>query len=147
MNYTKGNKTTEYEVIDAMPSFAEYRRYFVKRFKEIMRSLFSIEPIITNLIALTICGVILFMLSYKDLIPNLGKYYLYLYRAVQFLACIQVIRSARKSLVIPLLVLLIAGIGLGTHFMPDLLPLSLSTFKEMMLVGLIGLAVTVFYIR
>jgi hypothetical protein len=122
-------------------------RYYLYRMKELLQILFALEPIMINVIALVLCGVMLFVLGFRDAMPNLGKYHSYLYHGIQFLACYQVIMSGKKSLMLPLLTILIAGIGVAAHRHSVPLPIDLSILKDMVVVGIVGTALSIFHMR
>ncbi len=124
------------------------RQYYSFRIKETIRILFSIDSIMMNIVALILCGVMLFILDQKEWIPNMGKNHLYLYRAAQLLACLQIFRSATRSLILPVAVILFAGSAIINYtVLHAALPISLSTLREMMLIGIIGMGISIFYLR
>lgn len=120
----------------------------LQRIASCFRSMLAFEPIITNSIALALCCAALLIVKHPTLLPAMGKYYGYFSMLLRCLAAWQVILSARKSLLLPLLTLLVAGVGfilVAQHVELAWLPMAL--LKNLMLLGLIGLAVSIFSIR
>ncbi len=114
-------------------------RKFFRMLKFELKIVFAIEPIIINIIALALCCGIWFIVN-TQLIPYLGKWQPYVLHAVQLLAAYQVIKSANKSLLIPSITILIALIGFyGNQYFPQIIG-HLNIYKTIMLVGVIGLA-------
>jgi len=66
------------------------------------------------------------------------------YHIIQLLAGYQVIRSAKKSLILPLLTIVFSGLGILAHHYSFGFMLEVDLLKEMMLVGIMGAAITIF---
>lgn len=116
----------------------------IERFK----SMVSYEPVIQYLIALGLCFLGLTLLSFPALFPHLGKYHTYLVHIFYTAAVLQLIKSAIKSLFISLLCLSTAGVGLliERYGIPTLKLAGINS-KTLMLMGVIGLLVSVFTLK
>jgi hypothetical protein len=114
----------------------------------LLKTAVAIEPIIANLFAIGIAIGLLVILNHPTLLPALGKYQKYLTYVMYGLIVLQTIRSARFSLLIPLLALTVASIGffiLGNH--PHEVFFNVEELRKLMLLGVVGLAVSVLAIR
>ena len=80
----------------------------IRKFIHSIKHLHKTEAIMSNLIALGFCFFIMVVLQIKWLLPQLNHYYSYVMVAVGVLAAIQVIRSARHSLLFPTLCLTVS---------------------------------------
>jgi len=106
------------------------------------KAMVALEPVMANLITIVLCGGSLYLLRFPHLLPNLGKYHAFLACSLQGLIAYQVIRSATQSLLLPLLAMIIAGVGIWLS-QSDLgtgLPV-LVLSKDLLLVGILGIGV------
>jgi len=91
---------------------------------------------------------ILVLLNYPILFPKLGKYHHYFIYLIYGLILLQTIKSATKSLFIPVMAMIIAGVGIALLSLnPDWQFISFDVLKKMMLLGMIGVATSVFVMR
>lgn len=135
--------------MDPTPSedlIPQYSRFY--KLVRMVRAMLAFEPVMANIIAISLGLVVLLLLNYPILFPKLGKYHLYLTYAIYALITMQIIRSASKSLLIPFMAMAIAGVGYlilfinpGWHFF------SSAILKHLMLLGVIGVATGIFVIR
>lgn len=122
--------------------------YYTSRVKGILKSVLSIDAIVMNILALLLCCILLVILNQKNMIPSLGKYHHFLYQAVELLACLQVCRSAKRSLFLPVLLMLLAGVLMvDGELLKSVISISLDMLKQIMLLGIIGMCVSIFNIR
>lgn len=113
-----------------------------------LRLMHGCESIISNLIALGLCGSIAILLQVNWLLPSLKKYHHYFMILLAILAAIQIIRSAKNSLLLPSICCLSATPFLILHhFGIFTLPLVLPVAQSLLLLGVIGLCVSIFHIR
>ena len=121
--------------------------YFLwgKKLLALLRISLAVEPILVNLMAILLAIGLLVLLHYPILFPNLGHYHPYFTSIIYGLILLQTLKSATKSLLIPVIAIGIAGLGmLLLSFSPDASMLSLDTLKKMMLLGVIGVGMSVF---
>ena len=121
-------------------------QFFYQKTAEDFKLVLAIDPIITNIMALSLCAGLLFILESKEFSPHLGKYHNIGYRIIQLLACYQVIKSAKKSLLLPLLTIIVSIAGILAHHYSFGFLVEIGTLQKMMLLGVIAAAVTIFYI-
>ncbi len=76
----------------------------------------ALEPIITNLIAIALCLGALLLLKFPEMLPNLGSYHKFYVYGIQGLAAFQIVKSASKSILLPLLAVFCASIGILLNF-------------------------------
>lgn len=120
---------------------------YIKKFIASFKLMAAIEPVIHNIIALGLCAVLLVLLNIQGLLPNLGKYHAYFYYGINLIAGYQVIKSAKNSLFLPLISIALASIIIALyHYAPSLLPIKIIFFQELMLVGILGTVISIFYI-
>ena len=106
----------------------------------------NVRPIIGNLIALGLCFVGLVFLTNFLIDPELKSLKSGLTYFIEFAAAVQVLKSASRSIVLPLVTTAIGAMishQLGTHL---LLNHPAAFFQTMMVVGLIGISISVFSI-
>jgi hypothetical protein len=122
---------------------------FKLRLFSTLRLMSAFDPIIPNLIAVGLCALALTLLSFPGLVPNMGKYHAYLCYAIDAVAVCQVIKSATKSLLLPLMVIIVASLGLtlGYLFAPFAAVIPLLVFKKLMLMGVVGVGVSAFTVH
>lgn len=118
----------------------------VRNFNDTIKSLLRIDVIFNNVIALVLCSGILLILPHKSLMPDMGKYHHVFYVCVQFLAAYQILKSAKKSLILPLLTIGVSLLGMCLQDYISFL-FDLDTLKKMLLIGLLGMALCTFYVR
>ena len=119
-----------------------------KKLLALLRTSLAVEPILVNLMAILLAMGLLVLLHYPSLFPNLGHYHPYFSWLIYGLILLQTLKSATKSLLIPVIAIGIAGLGmLLLSFSPDASMLSLDTLKKMMLLGVIGVGISVFVMR
>lgn len=82
------------------------------RAKEEIKFIFAIEPVISNMLLISICFGAIYILDCKSITPNLGKIRFFIYHGLQMIAALQVVFSAKKSLFLPLISLLVGIIGI-----------------------------------
>lgn len=107
----------------------------------------SVRPIIGNLIALGLSFVgLVFLINFLN-DPELKSLSTGLTYFIEFAAAVQILKSARRSIVLPLAVTAIGAVIshqlTGNHL---LLNHPATFFQTMMVVGLIGIAISVFSI-
>lgn len=127
--------------------------YLVNRLTKVLRGfaatikrLIALEPVIPNIIAVILCVSAIMLIGHKDILPNIGKCHTYLNTLLQGLAAYQIIRSSAKSLLLPLITISIAIVGLTMiQHAPSLI--SKNIFQDLVLVGIIGVTITVFKIN
>jgi hypothetical protein len=139
---------TENRIIDVEPSVVIGNfRYYSHEAKRMFKALFAVEPIIINFIALFLCAGILYVATSKDFMPDIGKYHKYIFHFIQFLACYQIVLSAKKSLLLPVstLIISIGAIVLFKNSGDYLIPITI--LREMVLLGVLGTAVSIFHMR
>ena len=124
------------------------RFILVKKLLKMIQALLAIEPILINLVAIVLAMGILILLNYPTLFPKLGKYHQYLTYIIYALILIQTMKSATKSLFIPILAIVIAGLGMALlSFNPAWQFISLDVLKKMMLLGAIGVSISIFVMQ
>jgi len=118
---------------------------FVYRIKHMT----SIEPIIGNMIAIGLAVGILALLGHPSLFPKwLTKYHIYLTYAIYFGMSIQLLKSANQSILLPLLALAIAGIGFwAMNLEPKMQLVGVTTLQLVMLLGVLGMAISIIKIK
>jgi len=105
------------------------------------------QPMMSNLIALTLLALIAMLTNIPWLFPALAARHHYVMMALGLLAGLHIIRAARKSLLLPSACALLAGLGiLNQHcgFLP--LPVAVQTLQSLLLLGMVGLCVAIFHI-
>lgn len=109
----------------------------------------SYYPILTNLMALGLCVLTVYLLQVKWLFPKLGLLHYLIIATCGFLAIVQILRSARKSLLLPSTYLIVPSIILFlrhySHFNLTVLPTCF--LQEIAFLELIGLCISIFYIK
>lgn len=109
-----------------------------------IRGMFSLRPIIGNIIALLIAGIALFYIFNEIDMAGFGKYQSYFAIGIQIFAAIQIIKSATRGLLLPFLALIVGGTiahSLGAD--QTLLHFNKTFYEHLMITGIIGLGVAV----
>lgn len=120
----------------------------LRKLSRMIFTMMAIEPVMVNLLAILLGLGILFLLNYPSLFPKIGKYHQYLTYAIYGLISLQTIRSATKSLFIPIIALLISGIGfLSISLNPHIPFFNMEFLKQLMLLGVIGVSAAIFVIK
>lgn len=119
-----------------------------KKLLKMMQASLAIEPILVNLVAI-ILGIGLFiLLNHPSLFPTLGKWHHFFMNVTYGLILLQTIKSATKSLFIPMMAMAIAGIGIALFSLNlDWQLISFDTLKKMMLLGMIGVATSILVMK
>ena len=109
----------------------------------------SIEPIIGNLIAIGLAIGVLVLLGHPALFPKwISKYHHYLTYAIYFGMVIQLLKSASQSILLPLLALGIGGLGFwAMNLEPEMQLVGVTTLQQFMLLGVLGMAISIIKIR
>ncbi|OAI47776.1 hypothetical protein AYO45_05595 [Gammaproteobacteria bacterium SCGC AG-212-F23] len=116
----------------------------VQKLGRMIKTMFAIEPVIINVIAVGLGLGVLCLLHFPVLFPQLGKYYSYLTYAIYGLIAIQTIRSATKSLFIPTVAFIIVCGGYAAlHIDPQLSFISIDLLKKLTLLGVVGVATAI----
>lgn len=112
------------------------------------RHLYRLEAIVTNLIALGICGFIAVLLQTDWLLPHPTRFHHYFVLGLEVLAALHVIKSSSKSLLLPTLCLLIGGGGLFLyHFKFYEISITVSYLQTLVMIGSIGACIAVLNIE
>lgn len=120
----------------------------VKKLLDMIQTSLAIEPILINLFAIVLGIGVLILLNYPILFPSLGKYHRYFAYIIYGLVLLQTLKSAAKSLFIPVLAISIAGIGMVfLSLNPTSQWISLDILKKMMLLGTMGVGISIFVMR
>jgi hypothetical protein len=109
-----------------------------------IRGMFSLRPIIGNIIALLIAGMVLFYIFNAVNTAGFEKYQNVFAIGIQLFAAIQIIKSATRGLLLPVLALLIGASlahSLGAH--QTLWHFNRTFYEHLMITGIIGLGVAV----
>lgn len=109
-----------------------------------LRGMLSIRPVIGNVIALLIAGLLFYYLFHEIGEKWFLAYQRYFSIGIQLFAAIQIIKSGTRSLILPFLALVIGGIASHSlHVDQTLFHFSKSFYEHLMIVGIIGLAMSV----
>lgn len=112
------------------------------------RQFFRLDFVISNLVALIICGMITALLQQEWLIPTSSGYNQLIMIAVGITATIQVWRSAEKSMIIPTFCIISATLFLyltHNHFMLPFIPPYM--MRVVAGIGIIGCCISLLRIR
>ncbi len=113
----------------------------ITKFFSALKDMIAYECVINNIIGLMLGLLALAILEHPSFLPKLGVWYKYLTYFIEALLVYQCIKSAIKSLLIPLMVVLIAGMGFAAiQFNFDWTWLNVLWLQKIMLVGIIGVA-------
>lgn len=113
-----------------------------------LRHLYRLDVIISNLIALGICGIIAALLQTAWLLPHPTRLHHYFIIGLEILAALQVIKSSTKSLLLPTICLLIGSIGLcAHHFKFFEISIDVSYLQTLVMIGVIGACIAVLNIQ
>jgi hypothetical protein len=109
-----------------------------------IRSMFSLRPIIGNIIALLIAGIALFYIFNEVNTTGLKAYQSHFAIGIQIFAAIQIIKSATRGLLLPFLALTL-GAAVAHNLGADqtLLHFNKEFYQHLMITGIIGLGVAV----
>jgi len=119
-------------------------RHFFELFFDRIRGMFSLRPIVGNIIALLIAGMLLFYIFNTVDTAGFEKYDSVFAIGIQLFAAIQIIKSAKRGLLLPVLALLIGACvahSLGAH--QTLWHFNKAFYEHLMMTGIIGLGVAV----
>lgn len=117
------------------------------KFFKTFQALAAIEPVISNIIAIAICLGVLMLLKFPEMLPHLGKYYKYCIYAAEGLAAYQIIKSSSKSLCLPVTAIMVASMGVLMDVYITKLPyINISTWRDIAMVGIVGVGLSVFFI-
>lgn len=109
-----------------------------------LRGMFSLKPIIGNIIALIISGIVLYCILHEINIEGFEKYQHYFINSVLLFSALQVIKSGTRGLLLPVLTLIlgicISHSASGHHMIFNL---NYHVYQYMTVVGIIGLLVSV----
>lgn len=120
----------------------------VKSLLERLKGLHSYQPMMSNLVALGLIALIAVVSQIPWLFPDLAKHHHYVMMVLGLLAAIQIVRAATKSLLFPSICTLVAGSGIVIlHFHLLALSVSLAYLQGLLLLGTLGLCVSIFHIR
>ncbi len=109
-----------------------------------LQQMFALRPIIGNVIALLMAGVVLYYIFHEVSLAGFGKYQAYFGWGIQLFAAIQIIKSGTRSLLLPFLAMVIgASVSqhLGGH--ETLLNFGRDFYQHLAIVGIIGLGVAI----
>lgn len=109
-----------------------------------IQRMFSLKPIIGNIIALLIAAIVLFMIFNNMNKTGFNAVQHYLAIGIQIFAAIQIIKSATRGLLLPCLALVIGAVvahSLGAH--QTFLHFNKTFYNDLMITGIIGLGVAV----
>ena len=150
ITYKAVNTPTEFDgmmqVPDTQKALKTKRQgyHFFELLFDRVRGMFSLRPIIGNIIALLIAGIALFYIFNEVNMTGFEKYQSYFAIGIQIFAAIQIIKSATRGLLLPFLALIIGGSiahSLGAH--ETLLHFNKAFYQHLMITGIIGLGVAV----
>lgn len=109
-----------------------------------VKGMFSVPPILGNIIALLIAMVAMFYIFNEVNAAGFQKYQSYFALGIQLFAALQIIKSATRGLLLPCLALLIGASvshSLGAH--QTLLHFNKDFYEYLMITGIIGSGVAV----
>lgn len=120
----------------------------IKKLFRMISTMLAIEPVLINIIAIGMAMAVLVLLNHPTLFPKLGKYHLYFINSIYILILIQTIKSSVKSSFIPFLALIAAALGYAILSLnPNLQVINVEVLQKLMLLGVIGVATTIFSIN
>lgn len=126
----------------------QHKQHLISLLINKIRGMFSVRPIIGNIIALMLAGFVLYYIYHQVDASWFTKYQHYFAIAIMIFAAIQVIRSGANSLILPFLAMVMGGVishSLGQHQL--LFTFGKSFYTYMMVVGIIGLGIAVLSIE
>lgn len=115
---------------------------FIDLFIDRLRGMFSVRPIMGNIIALLIAFIALYYIYDELGISRATKDFLAI--GIEIFSAIQVIKSGTRGLLLPFLALIIGGVG--AHILshsPMLFHFGHTFYEQLMVVGIIGLGISV----
>jgi hypothetical protein len=119
-----------------------------KKLLKMLQASVAIEPILVNLVAIILGMGLVILLNHPNLFPKLGKWHHFFINTTYGLILLQTIKSATRSLFIPVVVLCIAGVGIGLlNFIPICHWISLDFCKKLILLGVIGMGTSIFVMK
>lgn len=109
-----------------------------------IKAIFSPEPVIFNLILISICLIgIVYMNS--SMSPISGRLHSFIIHALAFSGAFQIIKSSKKSLFITVLFFLVGIIGIYfNQYLVGIFDVASSTYKDLLITSIIGIIVGVF---
>ncbi len=140
----ESDKLMQLPDIDTILKSQRDKPHSLKLFLDRVRGMFSVRPIIGNIIALLIAGIALFYIFDEVNVTGFGKYQSYFAMGIEIFAAIQIIKSATRGLLLPFLALTIGGTiahSLGAD--QSLLHFNKAFYEGLMITGIIGLGVAV----
>lgn len=120
------------------------KHHFIDLLFERIRGMLSLRPIVGNIIALLLAGLVLFYIFKEVNIAGFAKYQGYFAIGIQIFAAIQIIKSGTRSLLLPILALVLGCIA--AHTLSDtqtLFNFNRVFYQHLMIVGIIGLGVSI----
>lgn len=150
VTYRASNTPNEFDGVMQMPdthralSTKRQKQHFFNLMLDRLQGMFSLRPIMGNIIALMMSGIALFYIFNKVEMAGFQDYENYFGLGIQITAALQIIKSATRGLLLPVLALLIGGSAahtLGAH--DTLLHFNKTFFQYLMLTGIVGLGVAV----
>lgn len=119
-------------------------KHFIEMFLERIKGMFSVRPILGNIIALLLSGIALFYIFKEVNLAGFAKYQWYFAIGIQIFAAIQIIKSGTRALLLPVLALVLGG--LAAHSLSGnqtLFHFNQLFYQHLMIVGIIGLGVSI----
>lgn len=117
---------------------------FVELIAERIRGMFSVRPVIGNIIALLLAGIALYYIFNEIKEPWFIKYQNYFGIGIQLFAALQIIKSGSRSLLLPVLALVVGGIA--SHSLSadqTLFHFGRAFFEHLTIVGVIGIGISI----
>ncbi len=150
ITYSAAHMPTEFDGAMQMPDTDKVlkakrnKRHFFDLLIGRIKNMFSFRPIIGNVIALLLSMVALYYIFHEVDMAGFGKYRSYFAIGIQIFAAIQIIKSATRSLLLPILAMIVGGSiahSIGTHEL--LLHFDKAFYEHLMITGIIGLGVAI----
>lgn len=142
------NTPNEFEGVMQMPDTDRVLKtkhakpHFFELMIERLRGMFSVRPIIGNIIALLIAGIALYYIFEAAGVSRASQGFLA--AGIEIFAAIQIIKSATRGLLLPFLALIIGGAA--SHAISDhqmVFHFGKIFYEHLMVVGIIGLGISV----
>lgn len=150
ITYKASNTPTEFEGVMRIPDTEKVLRakhnkhHFFDLLFDRIRGMFSLRPIIGNIIALGISILALYYIFTELQQAGLVKYQSYAAIGMQIFAAIQIIKSGTRSLLLPFLALVVGTTVMHSlHHGQTLFHFNKTFYEHLMIVGIIGLGVSV----
>ena len=150
ITYQAANTPTEFDGqmqrpdTDRVLKTKRTREHWIELLFGRVKGMFSVRPLIGNIIALLIAGIALFYIFNEVNIAGFKAYQNYFAIGIQLFAALQIIKSATRGLLLPFLALVVGGSvahSLGAD--QTLLHFNRNFYEHVMLTGIIGLGVAV----